>query len=102
MKPWTISIFFALAVADPSAASVEWTRGSADFEAPVRADKIILGERVVWRCQMARCEGKITKHPKTAERYCRELARRVGLLVGYEHDGAAYDDAKLQRCNNGR
>lgn len=79
-----------------------WVTGAATFERPVRSDTIIVGGESVWRCKDATCRGRAPDHFKSAERYCRELARRGGPVVSFQAGATVFDAEALRRCNGGR
>jgi hypothetical protein len=86
-------------VAAPGVGATYWAKGKATFERPVRSDKAILGGESVWLCESATCRGRAPVDVKSAERYCRELARWGGLVIGFEAGTIVFDAEALERCN---
>ena len=86
----------------PSLGASGWWQGTATFARPVRSDTAILGGESVWRCQDTSCRGPVPDHPKSAERYCRQLARWGGPLVKFQAGSVVFDANALRHCNGGR
>lgn len=89
-------------VATPGLAASEWVEGKATLERPVRSDKPILDGESVWYCNGAACRGRAPSHLKSAQRYCRELARWGGALTSFQAGTVIFDTDALHRCNGGR
>ena len=62
-------------VSTPGSGASSWAKGMATFERPVRSSKAILGGESVWFCGGATCRGRAPVDVRSAQRYCRELAR---------------------------
>jgi hypothetical protein len=98
-----IMLALSLVVAPaPVIAAPNWVMGSATFERPVRSDKPILDGESVWHCQDATCRGRAPGHLKSAQRYCRDLARWGGPVTSFQAGALAFDAEALRRCNGGR
>ena len=89
-------------MAAPGVAAADWVGGKATFERPVRSEKPILDGESVWYCQDATCRGRAPSHLKSAQRYCRELARWGGPLTSFQAGTLLFDAEALRRCNDGR
>ena len=89
-------------LAAPGAGSSDWVGGSATFAQPVRSDKPILDGESVWYCQGVACHGRAPRHLKSAQRYCRELARWGGPVASFQAGTAIFDAEALRRCNGRR
>ncbi len=86
-------------VAAPGISAPSWVKGTATFERPPGTDKAILGSESIWHCENLTCRGRVPVHVKSAERYCRELARWGGPLVKFETGTTIFDAEALRRCN---
>ncbi len=89
-------------VAAPCLGASNWVKGTATFERSLRSDKAILGGESVWLCDGLNCRGRAPVHVKSAQRYCRELARWGGPIVSFEAGPIVFDAEALRRCNGGR
>jgi len=96
-----LALGLGMAAAQGAAAS-DWVGGNATFERPIRSDKPILGGESVWRCEGATCRGRTPSHFKSAQRYCRELARWGGPVTSFQAGAVTFDAEALRRCNGGR
>ena len=98
-------VMMALGVASVSAQGLgasPWVNGSVTFERPVRSSQAIVAGESVWRCEGATCRGRAPAHLKSAERYCRELARWAGRVGSFQAGATAFDAEALRRCNGRR
>ena len=89
-------------IAAPGVAASDWVAGKATFERPVRSDKPILDGESVWYCAGVDCRGRAPSHLKSAQRYCRELARWGGPVTSFQAGTVTFDAEALRRCNQGR
>jgi hypothetical protein len=89
-------------VAAPGVAASDWVEGKATFERPVRSEKPILDGESLWYCQGMVCRGRAPAHLKSAQRYCRELARWGGPVTSFQAGTLLFDAEALRRCNGGR
>ncbi len=86
-------------VASPSLAASQWVKGSATFERKITSDQAILGGESVWLCDDSTCRGRAPVNIRSAQRYCRQLARWGGSLVSFEAGSIVFDSEALRRCN---
>jgi hypothetical protein len=102
MTRWMIPALSLAMVATPGAAAPDWVGGQVTFERPVRYEKTILGGESIWFCEGTACQGRAPSYLRSAQRYCRELARWGGPVTSFRAGTVIFDADALRRCNGTR